>query len=111
MTFNEIILTILILLLTIGFTLLSLSLSRHYSHVSNKRQRLGKSAILLFRFIGYSFLIAAAILSISFWGIALGLVYLFATTTLVAIVLSTILTFKPRWLSLIPLSLQKFNVR
>jgi len=107
MILSETVLMILLLicLLMVAFTLLSLSLSRHYRHVTNKRTRLTRKNILMVRFIGYSFLIAAAIISINIWGIVLGLVYGFATTTLVTIVLSAILTFKPRLLSFIPLSL------
>ncbi len=102
MIFSETVLIILLIfLLMVGFTLLSLSLSRHYSHVTDKQQRLSKKTKLLFRFIGYSFLIMAVIISVNIWGIALGAVYWFATTTLVATVLSMILTYKPRWLSFI----------
>jgi len=104
MIFSEpVLIILLILLLMVGFTLLSLSLSRHYSHVTDKRQRLANKTKLLLRFIGYSLLIISAIISEKVWGIALGGVYWFATTMLVATVLSIILTYKPRWLSFIPL--------
>lgn len=103
MTSNETVLIILlILVLMTGYTLLSLSLSRHYSHVTDKRQRLPKKTKLLFRAIGYSLLILAALISVNLWGIVLGGVYWFTTTTLVTIVISILLSFKPRLLSFIP---------
>jgi hypothetical protein len=75
--------------------------------VTNKRQRLSQNFILLFRLVGYGFLLASVTLSISLWGLGLGLglglVYYFGTATFVVTVLSMILTFKPKWLSFIPL--------
>jgi len=90
---------LLLPLLMIAFVFLSLSLSRHYSDVTDKRQHLPKNIALLFRLIGYSFFIAATVLSVNFWGVALGLVYWFGTATLVVLALSLILTFMPKWLS------------
>jgi hypothetical protein len=99
MIFNETVqIILLICLLIVGFTLLSLSLSRHYSHVANKRQRLSTKMTLVYRGVGYSLLIASTALSISTWDIALALVYWFATSSLVTLVLSFILSFKPQWL-------------
>jgi hypothetical protein len=105
MIWNETALLVLLLifLLIVAFTLLSLSLSRHYSDVTNKRQRLSQNFILLFRLVGYGFLLASVTLSVSLWGLGLGLVYCFGTATVVVILLSMILTFKPKWLLFIPL--------
>jgi hypothetical protein len=105
MIWNETVLLVLllILLLIVAFTLLSLSLSRHYSDVTNKRQRLPQHFILLFRFVGYGFLLVSVTLSITLWGLGLGLVYCFGTATIVVTLLSMVLTFKPKWLSFIPL--------
>ncbi len=91
-----------IVLQLIGFSLLSLSMSRHYSHVVNRRQRIPKITMWLLRVVGYGMLLTAVILAINSWGMALGLVYCFATATLVTILLALLLTYKPYWLSFIP---------
>ncbi|MEI6893044.1 MAG: DUF3325 domain-containing protein [Colwellia sp.] len=91
-----------IILLLLGFTLLSLSMSRHFSQVTNKRQRLAKSTVWLFRMLGYGLIIVSVLVAINAWGVVLGLVYCFGTAMLVTLLLSLILAYRPRWLSVIP---------
>ena len=98
-----------ILLLIFGFALLSLSMSRHYNDVMVRRQRLTKNTILLFRVIGYSSLIIAAIVAVNVWGLALGLVYWFGTATLVTTLLSLTLTYHAHCLLLILLMFKLDN--
>ena len=90
-----------ILLFIAAFTLLSLSISRHYSQVTNSRQRLNKKQVWLFRFNGYCLIVLAMYLAISAWGVTLGLVYCCGTAMLVALTVSLILSYRPRWLSFI----------
>lgn len=90
-----------ILLQLLGFTLLSLSLSRHYSQVINNAIRPTKRMILGMRISGYILLFLAVFFALNSWGVALGLVYSFATVTLVATLLTTLLTYKPNYLALI----------
>ena len=92
-----------ILLLALGFSLLSLSMSRHYTQVINSRQRLSTKAVWLYRLLGYGILIAGLVLALMFWGVTLGLVYWFGTAMLVVLPLSLTLTYKPHWLLMIPL--------
>jgi len=77
----------------LGFTLLSLSLQRHYNDVFSKAQRLKKSTCILLRCAGFTMLIVAIINAIYVWGTALGLVYGFATATLVATALAIIFAY------------------
>ena len=88
----------LILVLTISFILLSLSLARHYSDVTKQEIQLSQRAIWLFRLSGYCLLLAAIALAINFWGISLGLVYWFGSMTLVTALLSMVLTYRPQYL-------------
>jgi len=90
------------LLLVFGFTLLSLSLPRHYSQVYNERQQLSVRILWRLRISGYILIIASMILAINTWGVALGLVYWFAYATPVTFFLSLVFAFKPRWLAFIP---------
>lgn len=83
-----------ILLIIIGLILLSLSLSRHYSYVTNQKKPLSKRTIWLLRTCGYSLLIIAIAFAMSVWGMALGALYWCATITLVGMVLSMLLAFK-----------------
>lgn len=85
-----------IILQLLGFTLLSLSLQRHFNDVFSQTQRLKKSTCLLFRCIGFTLLIVTTVNAISTWGAALGLVYAFATATLVATVLAVLLAYAAR---------------
>ena len=87
-----------ILVLIFGFILLSLSLTRHYNRVTEQRVRLSKRVMLVFRLGGLSLLIIAIILAVNIWGVALGLVYWFALATLVILLLSMLLTYKPQYL-------------
>lgn len=94
------------ILLMLGFIMLSLSMSRHYCHVTDKQLLLTKNNVWVFRTIGYSLLIIAIILAVIYWGVALGLVYCFGTTTLASIMLSMILTYRSHWLAFIPLTMK-----
>lgn len=82
-----------ILLQVFGFTLLSLSLQRHYNEVLGQRTRLTKRLSALFRCAGFTLLIVAIFNAIYVWGTALGLVYSFATATLVATALAIIFAY------------------
>jgi len=91
-----------ILLQLLGFILLSLSLSRNYSKViksANKRPT--KRTSWIFRACGYSLLIIAVFWALNSWGVALGLVYSFATATLTATFIVILLTYKPHCLAFI----------
>ncbi|MFY8328235.1 DUF3325 domain-containing protein [Pseudoalteromonas sp. ZZD1] len=85
-----------IILQLLGFTLLSLSLQRHYNDVIGQARRLKKSTYLLFRCLGIALLIVATANAIYTWGTALGLVYVFATATLVATTLAILLAYITR---------------
>ncbi|MCL1045328.1 DUF3325 domain-containing protein [Shewanella electrodiphila] len=85
----------------LGFTLLSLSLSRHYDQVINSVKRPSKPIVWTLRLSGYGILLLAIIQGIKSWGLALGLVYSFATATLVATLLAMLLTYKPHYLTFI----------
>lgn len=96
-----------IILLTLGFTLLSLSLPRHFHQVSYcktniKRKQFTTRHVWIFRGCGYALLFTSIFLTTQERGITLGLVYWFASATLVTLLLSLILSFKPRWLAFIP---------
>ena len=90
---------IVILLITFGFVFLSLSLSKHYSQITDNRQRLSKRSVQILRLCGFSLLILGGIIAVIHWGLTLGLVYWCAIAMLVALVLSLIFTFKPKMLS------------
>lgn len=85
-----------ILLHLFGFALLSLSLQRHYSDVFGQAQRLKKRSNILFRYVGFTLLVVATVNAIYTWGTALGLVYAFATATLVATTLAILLAYITR---------------
>ncbi|MGS0535575.1 DUF3325 family protein [Pseudoalteromonas sp. SaAl2] len=80
----------------LGFILLSLSLQRHYNDIVSQRQQLKKRSCILLRFIGFTLLVVATAKAISMWGIALGLVYAFATATLVATTLAILFAYVTR---------------
>lgn len=90
-----------ILLQLLAFTLLSLSLTRHYTQVMSQAQRLAKSTVLTFRVSGYLLLIIAIVYGVYSWGLALGLVYSLATATLVSTFLAVLLTYKPHYLAFV----------
>ena len=90
-----------IVLQLLAFTLLSLSLTRHYSQVMSQAQRLAKATVLAFRVSGYLLLTIAIFYAVYNWGWALGLVYSLATATLVTTFLALLLTYKPHYLSLV----------
>ncbi len=90
-----------ILLQLLGFTLLSLSLSRNYSKVINRAKRPTNRTSWVFRACGYALLIIAVFWALNSWGIALGLVYSFATATLTATFIVILLTYKPHYMSFI----------
>ena len=90
-----------ILLQLLGFTLLSLSLSRNYSQITNRANRPTKCTSWAFRACGYTLLIIAVIWALNCWGIALGLVYSFATATLTATLIVILLTYKPHYMAFI----------
>lgn len=94
-----------VLLLSLSFVLLSLSLSRHYSHVMGKRFRLPNKTKWLYKGTGYCLLIIALIFSIYGWGVTLGLVYFLGSIMLISFLLSLILSYKPHWLISIPIVL------
>ena len=87
------------LLHVFGFTLISLSLARHYGQVNKKRKQLSTRLLWVYRLSGYVLLLAGVVLAIYVWGIMLGLVYWLAYATLVTFLLSLILAFKPNYLS------------
>lgn len=89
-----------IVLLMLGFTLLSLSMTRHYADVTKRGVRLGKGQIKLLRIAGYLLIMIALCYSIFVWNIALGLVYCFGTASLVSLFISLTLTYRPSWLLL-----------
>lgn len=95
-----------ILLQLLGFTLLSLSLSRHYSQVINNAIRPTKRMIFGMRISGCILLFFAVFFALKSWGVALGLVYSFATATLVATLLAILLTYKPHYLTFIVVRLK-----
>ncbi|TGE85560.1 hypothetical protein C7Y70_02290 [Pseudoalteromonas sp. KS88] len=82
-----------IMLQLVGFTLLSLSLQRYYNHVFSQALGLKKSTCILCRCAGFALLIVAAIHAISLWGNSLGLVYVFATATLITTLLAVLLAY------------------
>ncbi len=90
-----------ILLQLLAFTLLSLSLTRHYTQVMSQAQRLAKSTVLTFRVSGYLLLTTAIVYAVYNWGWALGLVYSLATATLVSTLLAVLLTYKPHYLAFV----------
>lgn len=90
-----------ILLQLLGFTLLSLSISRHYSQVITNAKPPTQRIIWGIRISGYTLLLLAVIYALKNWGLTLGLVYFFATTTLVATFLAILWTYKPHYLAFI----------
>lgn len=82
-----------VLLQLLGFILLSLSLQRHYNDVFGQTQRPTKQTIRLLKFMGFAVLIVAIAYAIYTWGSALGLVYFFATASLVASALAMLLAY------------------
>ena len=85
------------LLLLLGILFLSLSLSRHFNQVASKK-RLSTRNFWLYRISGYIFLLLAGIYAADVWGLTLGLVYWCAISTVVSLLITLTLTFKPRWL-------------
>jgi hypothetical protein len=90
----------------LGFTLLSLSLPRHYYQVINSVKRPSKPIIWTMRLSGYTILLLAVIYAFKNWGVILGFVYFFATTTLVATFLTILWTYKPHYLAFILIRLK-----
>lgn len=91
-----------ILLQLLGFTLLSLSLSRNYSKaIKSANKRLTKRTSWILRACGYFLLILAIFLALNSLGVALGLVYSFATATLTATFTVILLTYKPHYMAFI----------
>ena len=87
-----------ILLQLLGFTLLSLSISRNYSKViKSANTRPTNRTTWVFRACGYTLLIIAVIWALNCWGIALGLVYSFAIATLTALFIVILLTYKSHY--------------
>ena len=89
------------LLIFLGFIYLSLVLPRHYSQVSNSRNRLTKSQQRQLKCIGFSCLILSLALAIMIWGSILGSVYWFAIVSVDGLILSMILSYKAQWLRFI----------
>ncbi|GHE95979.1 DUF3325 domain-containing protein [Thalassotalea profundi] len=87
------------LILFLGFLCLSLSLSRHYNQVAPKK-RLSTRNLWLYRISGYILLLLAGIYAVYEWGFTLGLVYWCAIATIVSLLITLTLTFKPRWLAI-----------
>ncbi|MBE0380472.1 DUF3325 domain-containing protein [Pseudoalteromonas prydzensis] len=82
-----------IILQLLGFTLLSLSLQRHYNDVFSQAQRLKKNTCILLRCMGFTMIVVAVVHAINTWGNALGLVYAFATASLVASALAVLFAY------------------
>lgn len=82
-----------IVLQLLGFTLLCLSLPRHYSEVFGAAHRATKTASLVLKCMGFAIIIAAIVIAINRWGTALGLVYFLATATLITTLLAIVLAY------------------
>ncbi len=82
-----------IVLQLLGFSLLVLSLPRHYSEIFGAAQRATKMARLVFKCMGFSVIIVAIVFALNSWGAALGLVYFFATATLIVTLLAILLAY------------------
>lgn len=91
-------LTILeLLLLLLGFALLSFSLHKHYALARPDQQRLPKVVIILLRVAGYGILLSTALWAMHNRGAALGLVYWFGSATITSLLLSQLLAYRPLW--------------
>jgi hypothetical protein len=100
-----------ILLQFIGFSYLSLSITRYYRPVTNQSLRAPKRTVWALLVCGYTLLLIAIILALNGWGVALGLVYSFATATLAATFLAILLAFKPHYLAFIAIPFKQKNVK
>lgn len=100
-----------ILLQFIGFSYLSLSITRHYSAVTNQSLRPPKRTVWGLLVCGYTLLLIAVVFALHSWGVALGLVYSFSTATLAATFIAILLAFKPHYLAFIAIPFKQKIVK
>ncbi len=87
-----------VLMQLLGFSLLALSLNRHYQQVAGRTKRLSKIKIKWFRIAGYGILCVSAAIIIVLKGFAVGMTYWLALATLDALCIALILTYRAKWL-------------
>lgn len=85
----------------IGFFALSLSMKRHFKQCYPQRKMPSLKLLFVFRIIGYVSLSISMYLCIITKGLGLGLVFWFGLLTIVALLQSLLLTYKPLWIAFI----------
>jgi len=90
----------------IGFIALSLSMKRHFKQCYPQMKIPSLKLLFVFRVGGYTSLIISLYLCIIAQAFGLGLVLWFGLLTLVALLQSLLLTYKPQWV--IPVGFMNF---
>ncbi|NRA55848.1 MAG: DUF3325 domain-containing protein [Gammaproteobacteria bacterium] len=90
-------------LILLGFFLISLSMKRHFKQLYPQKKMASLRQLFIFRVCGYAALLLAMSLFIAVQGLGYGLVVYLGLLTLVALLQSLLLTYKPQWLTSIGL--------